>query len=68
MPEMDGLNLLAQMRRTPHTQKTGFLLITGRADPAILARGKELGMNNYIAKPFETAGLRTAMEAVVGRL
>ena len=68
MPEMDGLHLLHYMRNTPQTQKTGFLLITGRADPAIINKGKQLGMNNFLAKPFQAADLKTAIEAVVGRL
>ena len=68
MPEMDGLHLLHYMRSQAQTQKTGFLLITGRADPQVIAKGKQLGMNNYLAKPFETADLKKAIEAIVGRL
>ncbi len=68
MPEMDGLHLLHYLRSTPATQKTGFLLITGRADPAVINKGKQLGMNNYLPKPFETADLKSAIEAIVGRL
>lgn len=68
MPEMDGLHLLHYMRNTPQTQKTGFLLITGRADPAIIDKGKQLGMNNFLAKPFQAPDLKAAIEAVVGRL
>ena len=68
MPEMDGLHLLHYLRNTPATQKTGFLLITGRADPAVINKGKQLGMNNFLAKPFQTQDLKTAIEAIVGRL
>ena len=68
MPEMDGLHLLHHLRSTPATQKIGFLLITGRADPAIINKGKQLGMNNYIAKPFQPADLKSAIESIVGRL
>lgn len=68
MPEMDGLHLLHYLRNTPATQKVGFLLITGRADPAIINKGKQLGMNNYIAKPFQPADLKAAIESIVGRL
>ena len=68
MPEMDGLHLLHYLRSTPQTQKIGFLLITGRADPAIINKGKQLGMNNYIAKPFQPADLKSAIESIVGRL
>lgn len=68
MPEMDGLHLLHFLRSTPQTQKIGFLLITGRADPAIINKGKQLGMNNYVAKPFQAADLKSAIESIVGRL
>lgn len=68
MPEMDGLHFLHYLRSAPATQKTGFLLITGRADPAVINKGKQLGMNNFLAKPFETVDLKSAIEAIVGRL
>ncbi len=68
MPEMDGLHLLHYLRSAPQTQKTGFLLITGKADPAIINKGKQLGMNNYLAKPFQNDQLKGAIEAIVGRL
>ena len=60
--------LLHYLRSSPQTQKTGFLLITGKADPAIINKGKQLGMNNYLAKPFQNEQLKTAIEAIVGRL
>lgn len=68
MPEMDGLHLLHYLRSSPPTQKTGFLLITGKADPAVINKGKQLGMNNFLAKPFQPAELKTSIEAIVGRL
>ena len=68
MPEMDGLHLLHYLRASPQTKNVGFLLITGRADPGIIEKGKQLGMNNYLKKPFETAELKSAIEAIVGRL
>jgi two-component system chemotaxis response regulator CheY len=68
MPGMDGLQLLHSLRTGAKTAKVGFLLITGRADKEIVDKGKRLGMNNLVKKPFETAGLKQAIEAIVGRL
>jgi two-component system chemotaxis response regulator CheY len=68
MPEMDGLQLLQAVRANPATQRTGFLLITGRADGTVIDRGRGLGMNNYIKKPFTPDDMRGAIEAVFGRL
>lgn len=68
MPGMDGLSLLEGLRSNRMTQKIGFILITGRADREILTRGVNLGMNNFLVKPFSTQQLRIAMEKVVGPL
>ena len=68
MPGMNGLELLAALRNGAKTAGVGFLLITGRADKEIIDRGRSLKMNNYIAKPFQPADLKTAIEAIVGRL
>ena len=68
MPQMDGLQLLHQLRASPKTKSIGFILITGRAEQEIINHGKQLGMNNYLKKPFEQSGLRSCIETVVGRL
>ena len=68
MPEMDGLSLLSAMRGNPATQQTGFLLITGRADASVIKRGRSLGMNNCVRKPFTPDDMKGAIEAVFGRL
>jgi len=34
----------------------------------MIQQGQQLGMNNFITKPFTTGQLRDCIEAVVGRL
>ena len=68
MPEMDGLHLLHALRKGPRTKGAGFILITGRADREIIDKGRQLGMNNFLKKPFTPPELRSCIEAVVGRL
>ena len=34
----------------------------------LIETGKQLGMNNFVAKPFQPNDLKTAIEAIVGRL
>ena len=68
MPGMDGLQFLGALRNGTKTAKVGFLLITGRANNEIIAEGRRLGMNNFVAKPFEPKDLLHAVEAIVGRL
>ena len=68
MPGMDGLQLLHALRTDARTKGVGFILITGRADKEIIDKGRKLGMNNFLKKPFQPQDLRTCIEAVVGRL
>jgi len=68
MPNMDGLNLLNNLRAGEKTKGVGFILITGRAEQQIIDHGRKLGMNNYLKKPFEPADLRKCIESVVGPL
>lgn len=68
MPGMDGLHLLHALRQAPQTKGAGFILITGRADREIIDKGRQLGMNNFLKKPFTPPELRSCIEAVVGRL
>ena len=68
MPGMDGLQFLHALRSEARTKGVGFILITGKADKAIIEKGKQLGMNNFLKKPFEPNDLRSCIEAVVGRL
>ena len=67
MPGMDGLQLLQSLRGDGRTRGVGFVLVTGRAEPDLIERGKTLGMNNFIRKPFTTPELKACLEAVVGR-
>ena len=68
MPKLDGLQLLRALREYAPTRQVGFILVTGRGDKALIDYGKTLGLNNYLPKPFTTASLRSAIEAVVGKL
>lgn len=68
MPGMNGLELLAALRKSEKFSRIGFILITGRPDKTMIDQGKKLGMNNFIQKPFETKDLLKVIEAVVGRL
>lgn len=68
MPGMNGLDLLEHLRSNASTQKIGFILVTGSPSREMLDRGTALGLNNLVRKPFTTAGLKSSIEAVVGRL
>jgi len=68
MPGLDGLGLLKGLREYKPTSGIGFILITGSSDKMLIERGKQYRLNNFVTKPFSTASLKGAIEAVVGRL
>jgi len=65
---MNGLELLKALRDFKATQKIGFILVTGAQEASIVVEGQNLGMNNFLKKPFTPDSLRACVEAVVGRL
>jgi two-component system, chemotaxis family, chemotaxis protein CheY len=68
MPGKDGLDLLAAIRSNDQTKRTGFILVSGTADSQVVNRGRQLGMNNFIAKPCTPDKIKAAIESLVGRL
>ncbi|WP_342076276.1 response regulator [Yoonia sp. SS1-5] len=68
MPGMDGLELLRALRQNKSTARIGFILVTGNPTPDLVSKGKALGLNNIIKKPFSTASMKQCIESVVGKL
>ncbi|HBT02394.1 MAG TPA: hypothetical protein DEB47_21640 [Citreicella sp.] len=68
MPNMDGLGLLKAVRQNKATQRMGFILVTGKPTPEMVAEAKQLGLNNMIKKPFTSLSLKACIESVVGKL
>jgi two-component system chemotaxis response regulator CheY len=68
MPRMTGLELLRHMRANHAFKDVRFLLITGRADQELIEEGRTAGLNGILSKPYCISQLRTAIEAMVGRL
>jgi two-component system chemotaxis response regulator CheY len=66
MPQMDGMQLLEKLRNHPPTAQVGFILVTGRGDPALIERGRQFRMNNYLEKPVDAPKMKACIEAIVG--
>lgn len=50
MPVMDGYEMVKRIRETD--QQTPILFSSGRVSPKDVVKGYDLGINNYIKKPF----------------
>ncbi|WP_363346904.1 response regulator [Methylocystis echinoides] len=68
MPVMDGMGLLKAIRGYKPTQRVPFIVLTGQADKAIVETAAKLGVNNYLVKPVTVPKLKTAIEAIFGKL
>jgi len=68
MPKMDGLELLRSIRTCDLRSNTGFILVTGDKNKAVIDKGKVLKMNNFVLKPFDAPKIKKCLESVVGPL
>ena len=66
MPDMDGLETAAIIKRRPRCGDTPIIFITGRErEPAMIGRAFSLGAVDYVVKPYEPAVLRSKVQALV---
>ncbi|MBB3032499.1 response regulator [Alteriqipengyuania lutimaris] len=68
MPEMDGLQFLQEVRKDAVIGKTVFIMLTASAEKEIVQKAAEMGVNNYVVKPFTPAALKEKIERVFGAL
>jgi two-component system chemotaxis response regulator CheY len=52
MPEMNGLELLKQLRQKPELVSTAVVMVTTETEVDQMATALEAGANEYIMKPF----------------
>lgn len=57
MPELDGFQVLKQLRENENTKKISFCFLSARADILDIDYGLSLGANGYITKPFSAKDL-----------
>lgn len=65
MPDMDGLELLTELRKRPDTRLLPVIFVTARAERSDVRVGMQLGADDYITKPFTRLEL---LQAVATRL
>ena len=53
MPRMDGYEFAKNLRNNPDTRKVPIIMITSRSGEKHRARAIELGVNDYLGKPYQ---------------
>ena len=65
MPEIDGLTILEEVRRTRPTLP--IIMLTAKGEEQDRVRGLRLGADDYVVKPFSATELLARVEAVLRR-
>jgi two-component system, sensor histidine kinase and response regulator len=67
MPRLDGYQFYAQVRARPELVSVPFIFLTAKSEKHDVRRGKLLGADDYVTKPFEEADLLVAVQAKLNR-
>jgi two-component system chemotaxis response regulator CheY len=67
MPDINGLELLAFMKKSPRQQAARKVLISTQVGSANARRGTELGADAFLQKPFEVDELRSLIRSLLQR-
>jgi CheY-like chemotaxis protein len=62
MPNMNGFEVLEALRRDPRTRSIRVVLLTARNQEADVLRGFQLGVDDYVRKPFNTSELLARLQ------
>jgi DNA-binding response OmpR family regulator len=65
MPEIDGLTLAAEIRRTPRLQSMYVVLLTAHDRVADVVEGLDGGADEYMTKPFDWSMLQARLRTAV---
>lgn len=65
MPDINGLELLAFMKKSPRQQGARKILISTQVEGRDARRGTELGADAFLEKPFEVDELRELIRGLL---
>ncbi len=67
MPRMDGYQFATHVRNDPKVKHLPIIMITSRSGEKHRAKAIEIGVNDYLSKPYQESQLVAAIEALLGR-
>jgi CheY-like chemotaxis protein len=67
MPRLDGFSTAIRLREDQRTRHLPIVMITAAAQGRDLARGREIGVDAYITKPFEPGDLISTVRRLAVR-
>ena len=67
MPRMDGFEVATQVRHNRRLQHLPIIMITSRTGEKHRERALEIGVNDYMGKPFQENQLLSKIETLLGK-
>ena len=67
MPRMTGHEVARALREDPRTASIPIIFVTARAQSSDVERGMELGVDDYVTKPFDPLDLIARVNTVLAR-
>lgn len=68
MPNMMGIDLLKQCKKTPEFQSLPFVLVTAESEQHQILEAVKAGVSDYIVKPFSAQKVKEKIERVHNKL
>jgi len=63
MPDINGLELISYLRSSPNYRHVPVIIISTEGSRKDIEKGKQIGANEYLVKPFEPARLNELIVA-----
>lgn len=67
MPEMDGFELIKQVRQIQQYRTTPVLVLTSKISPGFKAQAKRAGATGWVAKPFISSKIIDTIHKMIGK-
>ena len=65
MPKMDGFEVLSQLKKDPVLKEIPIIMLTAKGQKPDQEKGRRLGAQDYIAKPFSPSALLKRIEEIL---
>jgi chemosensory pili system protein ChpA (sensor histidine kinase/response regulator) len=66
MPRMDGFELATHMRNDDRMRHVPIIMITSRTGDKHRERAMQIGVNNYLGKPYQESDLLDSINTIIG--
>lgn len=64
MPDLDGMDLILNLKSDKLSEKIEIIVVSAEADPKIMKRLKDFGVKAYFTKPVKIEDLKKAIEGI----